>query len=266
MASPSSRKVALVTGPSSGIGRELAKIFAENGFDVILVSRDETKLRDLADELRSSFRTSVKVIVKDLVSPGAAAEVFREVQASSLSVEVLVNNAGLGAYGFFADGDPSAQQEMMQLNMVALTQLTRLFLPGMIARGAGKILNLASTAAFQPGPLMAIYYATKGYVLLLSEALANELAGTGVTVSTLCPGPTTTGFQKRAQMEESRLVRGPMMDAGSVAHIGYSGLMRNKSIIIPGLVNKIGVFSVRLMPRRLVTGIVRRVMGKVPTT
>jgi short-subunit dehydrogenase len=256
------KKTALITGPSSGIGLELTKIFADRGFNLVLVSRNEKKLLEMAGELGSSFGVSVKVIAKDLSSASAAEEIFDEIQRHSVTIDVLVNNAGLGSYGPFAESDLAAQQEMMQVNMVSLTQLTRLFLPGMLHRGEGKILNVASTAGFQPGPLMAVYYATKAYVLLFSEALANELKGTGVTVSTLCPGPTTTGFQRRARMEESRLVRGPLMDARSVAQIGYDGLMKNKTIVVPGLMNKVGVFSLRLIPRKMVTRIVRKVMAK----
>jgi uncharacterized protein len=171
---------------------------------------------------------------------------------------VLVNNAGYASYGLFAQTEAEAQLRMIQLNVSALTALTRAWLPGMLARGWGRVLNVASTAAFQPGPLMAVYYATKAYVLSFSEALADETRGSGVSVTCLCPGPTQTGFQARAQMEESRLVKGKrIMDSRAVARAGYAGLMAGRSVVIPGLKNKVLAQSVRLLPRRTVTTLVR---------
>jgi short-subunit dehydrogenase len=199
----------------------------------------------------------VKVIAKDLSRPRSAEEVFEELGRESISVRILVNCAGFGASGFFTETDPAAEREMMQLNMVTLTELTRLALKEMLPRREGRILNVASTAAFQPGPRMAVYYATKAYVLSFSEALANELAGTGVTVTTLCPGPTRTGFGARATMEGTRLFRMGLMDAAAVADAGYNGLMKGRGVIVPGLQNKLLALSVRLSPRKVVAAIVR---------
>ncbi len=251
-----SHKTALITGASGGIGYELARLFARDRYDLVLVARSKEKLERLGDELGKKFGVSVKVIVKDLASPSAPEELLAEVRQASINVDVLVNNAGYATYGPFAKNDLRNELDMMQVNMVALTHLTKLFLPGMLERHDGKILNVASTASFQPGPLMAVYYATKAYVLSFSEALAEELQGTGVTVTALCPGPTRTGFQSRANLEGARLLRG-IMDVRPVAIAGYRALMRGQRVVIPGRVNWLFAESVRFGPRRLVTGIVR---------
>lgn len=256
-------KTALITGASSGLGYEFAQLFAQDYYNLILVARNEQKLSQLADELTQKYGISVKLIIKDLSQSSASEEVFTEVQQSAIAVSFLINNAGFATYGFFAETDLASELQMMQVNMVALTHLTKLFLPEMLKRQQGKILNVASTAAFQPGPLMAVYYATKAYVLSFSEALANELQGTGVTVTALCPGPTKSGFQKRAAMEQSKLVSGQqMMDAKTVAQIGYQALMTHKTIAIPGLKNKLLALSIRFTPRSLVTQIVRSMQKK----
>jgi short-subunit dehydrogenase len=252
--------VALVTGATAGIGYELARVFAEHGHPLILVGRNAERLERVAKELQSAYDISATVLSKDLARPEAPVEIFRDLQQTATAVGILVNNAGFGTYGPFAIADADSQLQMIQVNIAALTQLTRLFLPEMIERGFGKILNVASTAAFQPGPLMAVYYASKAYVLFFSEALANEVRQSGVTVSALCPGPTATEFQERAKMQKSRLVSGAMMDARTVALAGYHGLMKNKPVIIPGVANRLLAFSTRLTPRKWVTGIVRRMM------
>jgi len=193
-----------------------------------------------------------------LSNASAPEEVFNELQQEGVTVDVLVNNAGFATYGMFAETDLAAELQEMQLNMVTLTHLTKLFLPAMLKRRQGKILNVASTAAFQPGPLMAVYYATKAYVLSFSEALANELHGTGVSVTALCPGPTESGFQKRANIEDTRLISGrKIMGAARVARAGYRGLMVGKTIVIPGLRNKILAEAVRFSPRKVVTQVAR---------
>jgi len=256
-------KTALITGSSSGLGYEFAQLFAQSHYNLILVARSEQKLAQLANELIEKYGISVKLIIKDLSQPNAPEEVFAEVQESAIPVSFLVNNAGFATYGFFSETDLVAELQMMQVNMITLTHLTKLFLPDMISRKQGKILNIASTAAFQAGPLMAVYYATKAYVLSFSEALANELQGTGVTVTALCPGPTESGFQKRAAMEQSKLVSGQkVMDAKTVSQIGYQGLMNNKTVVIPGLKNKFLTLSIRFTPRSLVTRIVRNMQAK----
>ena len=255
---PSPRSTVLITGASGGIGLQLATLFARDHYDLVLVARSEKKLEQLAEQLRMQFDVSVKILVKDLSIPSSPDEIYAELNQAAIEIDVLVNNAGFATYGFFAQTDLVAELQMMQLNMVTLTHLTKLLLPGMQQRKQGKILNIASTAAFQPGPLMAVYYASKAYVLSFSEAIANELKGSGVTVTALCPGPTASGFQSRAAMEQSKLVRGQkIMDVEVVAEIGYRGLMKNKTVVVPGLKNKLLAFSIRLMPRNLVTQIVR---------
>jgi short-subunit dehydrogenase len=247
---------ALVTGASSGIGYELTRRLAREGWDLVLVARSVDRLEEIAAPLRREEGLTVTVIRKDLAQPGAADEVFDALRARSIDVRVLVNGAGFGLLGPFAETDPIADREMMQLNMVALTELTRRAVREMLPRRDGRILNVASTAAFQPGPRMAVYYATKAYVLSFSEAIASELAGSGVTVSTLCPGPTRTAFAARAQMEGTNLFRSGVMDAAAVAEAGYRGLMNGERVIVPGLRNKLLAASVPLGPRKLVTAIV----------
>jgi short-subunit dehydrogenase len=257
-------KTALITGASGGIGYELALLFAGAGLDCILVARSEEKLKELATRLESEYRVKTHVIAKDLSRPTAVNEIYEEVTAASMQVDVLVNNAGFPVFGPFVETDLQVELEMLQVNVIALTALTKLFLTGMVERREGRILNLASTAAFLPGPLMAVYYASKAYVLSFSEALSNELRGTGVAVTTLSPGPTRTGFQKRGIMEDSRLVQGQIADARSVALAGYRGLMAGKTIVIPGFSNKLVPWIVRLSPRGMVTRVVRRMQDRVP--
>jgi len=248
----------LVSGASSGIGWELVKLFAENRDDLVLVARRRKKLDQLGRDLNAAFGVTVRVIAKDLANPKAPTEIAQELSTGGVKVDMLVNDAGFGVYGPFSQTDGAKELEMLQVNITALTQLTKLFLPAMLERRSGRILNLASTAAFQPGPLMAVYYATKAYVLSFSEALANELAGTGVTVTALCPGPTETEFQKEAGLEKTRLFSSPFVrDARSVARAGYEGMLSGKRIVIPGLANQILAQAVRFTPRRLVTAIAR---------
>ena len=256
-------KTALISGASGGIGYELALLLARDGFDCILVARSRDKLDELAARLESEFRVKTLVVARDLSKPTAVDEIYEEVSAASMSIDVLVNNAGFPVYGRFVDTDWQAELDMLQVNVVALTALTKLFVRGMVERRNGRILNLASTAAFVPGPLMAVYYASKAYVLSFSQALANELQGTGVTVTALAPGPTRTGFQKRGVMEDSRLVRGQIADAKSVAAAGYRGMMRGKTIVIPGFSNKLIPWVARVSPRGAVTRVVRRMQERV---
>lgn len=253
------RHQALITGATKGIGYELATCFARDGYDLVLVARDQAQLQRVAQELAGAHGVAARVIPADLARPEAAAELVEALARERLEIDVLVNNAGFGTYGPFASADLAREEEMIQVNLVALTQLTRRLLDGMLKRGRGKILNVASTAAFQPGPFMAVYYATKAYVLSFSEALANELRGTGVTVTALCPGPTQTGFQQRAGIEHTRLVRIRGIDVEAVARIGYQGLMRGAPVVIPGLGNRLLTVVVRLVPRNLVTTVVRAI-------
>ncbi|MBW4671229.1 MAG: SDR family oxidoreductase [Cyanomargarita calcarea GSE-NOS-MK-12-04C] len=252
------QKTALITGASSGIGYQLAYIFAQNNYNLVLVDKNEQKLVEIADEFPKKFSIFVKIFAKDLSIPTSPEEIFTELQQSSIKVDVLVNNAGFGTYGVFAGTDITTQLKMLQVNIVSLTHLTKLFLKDMVEQGYGKILNVASVAAFQPGPLMAVYFATKAYVLSFSEAIANELQDTGVTVTVLCPGPTASEFQKTAAMEDSKIASvNRMMSTKSVAKIGYCGLMANKTVVIPGLRNKILTEVIRFTPRKLVTKVVK---------
>ncbi len=257
------KKTALITGASSGIGYELAKLFARDGYNLVLVARSEKKLIQIAKEFTDKSDIKIKIITKDLSIPTTPEEIFTNLQQSGIKVDMLVNNAGFGTYGFFHETDLNAELEMLQVNMVSLTHLTKLFLKDMVKQGYGKILNVSSGAAFLPGPLMAVYYATKAYVLSFSEAISNELEGTGVTVTVLCPGATASGFQQRAAMEESKLISGQkIMDAETVAKIGYDGLMSNKTVVIPGLKNKLLAEAIRFIPRKTLLKISRSTNSK----
>jgi short-subunit dehydrogenase len=248
-------KAALVTGASVGIGRDLAELFARDGHPLALVARNESQLQELAAKLRDRYRVSVDVIVQDLSVTDAPQRIFDSLQSKSIGY--LVNNAGFGTHGPFAQSDLSTQLGMLQVNVAALTHLTRLFLPEMLKRGSGRIMNVASVAAFMPGPLMAVYYASKAYVLSFSEALANELAGSGVTVTALCPGPTRTEFQKRAGIEDSLLFKRRGMDSMTAARIGYGAMMRGRRSMVTGFSNQISVLAMRFLPRRATAAMVR---------
>ena len=251
-------KKALITGASGGIGFELAKLFAADGHDLVLVARSEDKLERIASDFRAQHSIGVEVIAIDLGAAGSAQSVFEKVG----SCDVLVNNAGCATHGKFAEIALEEERSELQLNIVTLTELTKLFLPGMVAQKFGRILNVASTAAFQPGPLMAVYYASKAYVLSFSEAIANELRATGVTVTCLAPGATDMGFQGRAKMGDVPLFKFGVADAAEVAKSGYEGLMKGKTLVVPGFKNKAIAFSTRLSPRALITKISRAVIER----
>ena len=260
----SKTQTALITGASGGIGYELAKLFARDHYDLVLVARRSGKLNQVAAELQGQFGVGVKTVALDLVASPASEFLFDQLGREGVAVDVLVNNAGFGGFGEFAAMTEEEILGQISLNITALTHLTRLFLPAMLARRSGKIMNVASTAAFQPGPLMAVYYATKAYVLSFSEALANEVAGSGVVVSCFCPGATDTGFAKRAGTEDSRLFKklGPM-SVETVASDGYRGLMAGRTVVISGTRNWLVAESVRFAPRKVVTAISRWVAEKV---
>ena len=243
----------LITGASSGIGRELARLFAGDDADLVLIARSEGRLRELADELAAEYGVQAQVVPADLSRPGSPEEIAQTLARRHVDVDVLVNNAGFGTHGPVAGIGVGRQLEMIEVNVAALTALTALFLPGMLERRRGAILNVASTAAFQPGPNQAVYCATKAYVLSFTEALAEEVRGSGVRVSCLAPGATDTGFAAQAGMAGTRLFRRGVMDAGRVARAGRDGLQRGKTLIIPSLRNRVLAFSVRLSPRVLVT-------------
>jgi short-subunit dehydrogenase len=273
MSSPTSvypRPTVLITGASTGIGLELARLFASGGataktpaittpYNLILLARSRPRLNEVAERLAAEFGVSVQIVTADLSHPKSPEEVFAYLSETGTQIDVLVNNAGFGANGNVAVLDAQLQLEMIQTNVTSLVYLTKLFLPQLIQR-RGKIMNVASTAAFQPGPHMAVYYASKAFVLSFSEALAEEVAPLGVTVSTLCPGPTRTEFQARAGVTRAPMFKGPFtMDAAPVALEGFQGLLKGKRLVIAGTTNKIMVQGLRLSPRRLVT----KISGKV---
>jgi short-subunit dehydrogenase len=251
---------ALITGASSGIGAELAKVCAADGYNVILVARTAAQLEKLAAELAQNNAVQARPLVADLADPAAPRAIFDQVRGGT--VDILVNNAGFGVHGAFAETDWDTEARLIQLNITALAHLTKLFLRDMLARRAGRILNVASTAGFVPGPFMAMYYASKAFVLSFSEAVANELQGTGVTVTVLCPGPTSTRFQHVAGLEGSNLFRGPTMDAADVAREGYSAMMAGKALHIAGARNRWMMRTIGLAPRSMVTNIVRGLNSK----
>jgi hypothetical protein len=244
---------ALVTGASSGIGRALAREFAAHGYDVVLVARREDALRDVSREIKGR----VHLVSMDLAVHDAGTALAEEVQRRGIQVDVAVNNAGFGLQGEFSVLPPERQLEMIRLNVMTLTELTRRVLPGMLERRSGGILNVASTAAFQPGPLMAVYYATKAYVLSFTEAIAEEAAGRGVKISCLCPGPTHSEFAARAEMQGTPLFRGHVMSAEAVARAGYQGWAAGEAVIVPGAANRRGIWLVRFAPRAMVRRIVK---------
>ncbi len=242
-------KTALITGASGGLGEEFAKLFSADGYDLVLVARSRDKLEKLATDLHAKHDITATVIPCDLSLPNAAKNLCEELKKRNITIDVLVNNAGFGAYGPFAETNYEQEKSLLQVNIVALTDLTKLLLPDMVKRRSGNILNVASTAAFQAGPLMAVYYASKAYVMNFSLALSEELRGTGVTVTCLCPGPTRTGFEAGAGMTASKLFKAGSMDAMTVAKIGYDAMKAGRPLIVAGLLNKIGTFMTRLIPR-----------------
>jgi short-subunit dehydrogenase len=248
---------ALVTGASTGIGREYAYLCAEKGYDVALVARSESKLQAIASDINQKTGRNAYVFARDLSRPTGPEELFNDVACTKIPVEVLINNAGFGLCGKFWELDAAEQMQMVQLNINSLTMLSRFFLPQMIAQKRGMILNVASIAAFQPGPLMAIYFASKSYVVSLSEALFNEAHDYGVTVTCLCPGPTTTEFNKRAKMNP-KFFEANAMDAATVARLGWDGMQARKPLVIAGRKNAFLAFMTRLVPMHVAAGLARK--------
>lgn len=249
---------ALITGASSGIGHAFALLFARHGYDLVLVARNLAALNAVADQIRAEHGVQVLVCMKDLSAPNAAKELFAEVQARDIAIDVLINDAGFAMQGPFVENDTNSVLNMLQVNVVALTHLTRLFLPPMQKRGSGKILNMSSIGAYMPGPLMAAYFASKAFVLSLSEALANELHGTGVTVTALCPGPTRTKFAHRARLIDTKAFRGNLMEAADVAQEGYDAMMKGKVSLITGFKHRMQMLPTPLVPRRLMAYFARQ--------
>lgn len=251
----------LITGASRGIGLALAHTFARHGHDLVLTARSDDELKAHAVDLEREHGIAVHTIAADLGDPETPPSIQKELVDAGIDVGILVNNAGFGSHGPFHEQDVGEELAMIRLNIEALTHLTALFLPAMVERGRGGILQVASTAAFQPGPFMAVYYASKAYVLHFSEAIGEEVRKRGVTVTTLCPGPVPTGFQERAAMEKAGIASGavPMMSVEEVAEAGYRALMRGRRVVVPGTMNRLGAFLVRLTPR----GLNARVVAKL---
>lgn len=247
----------LITGASGGIGAELARLFAKDGYNLLLVARRLEKLNELKAELEAEFQIQVTTFAQDLSRLDSAKNVFDFASAQNLSIDILVNNAGFGDFGLFAQSNLQKLQQMIQLNIAALTDLTHYFLPQMIFRKKGKILNVASIASFMPGPKMAVYYATKAYVRSFSEALSVELKGTGITVTALCPGPVTTDFWERAEAGSSSLFKHLLFaDCKKVARYAYKRLMKGKVLAIPYLSTRFFVLLVKFLPASLVRNLI----------
>lgn len=262
-----SKGTVLITGASAGIGLELARCFARGRYDLILVARREDKLREIAADLEERHGIAAQVLVEDLSDPNSPARIVQVLAERDLRVDILVNNAGFAEYGPFVETDADTMARVLNVNIAALTLLSRALLPSMIeaARRDGKkrrILNVGSVAGFLPGPLMAVYYASKAYVLSLSESMASELAEHNISVTCLCPGPTHSEFQDVAGMELSKMSQSVMMDAAIVAREGYRGCLRGEVLVIPGASNKIGAFVPRLLPRKLMARLVRGVQER----
>ena len=256
-------KTVLITGASSGIGLELSKLFARNNYNLVIVSQNEENLKKAKSIIhRENTKIEIHAITKDLSKSSAPQEIFEYTFKNSIQVDILVNNAGIQVYGKFQDTNIDDILNLMNVNMFAMAKLTRLFVDGMVKRGDGKILNLGSTGSFQPCPLNAAYCASKSFTLYFSEAMGEELKGTGVTITTLCPGATRTNFAKRAKIEDIKLFRGKLLEPSKVAEIGYKALMKGKSVIITGLSNKILAQSVRFIPRSMVIKMGMHIMKK----
>jgi uncharacterized protein len=260
-------KTALITGAAGGIGLELTRLLAADGYNVIIVGRDRKRLEHLEAELRAHHQITVRCEARDLSEPRAVHELWANLSTAGITIDVLVNNAGVGLYGLLHEQDPDELERMLQLNMAAPTTLTRLALPGMRQRHWGRVLNVASIVAYQPGaPRMAAYYASKAYVLSFSKGLARELAGTGVSVTALVPGPTETSFDESAGADRNVLYkRMPKMTAAAVARAGYDGMKRQSMVVIPGLMTKLLAFAGELPPRRIALEVNRLLWKPRPT-
>ncbi len=251
--------VSIITGASTGIGMELTKILAECGHHLLLISRNKEALERLKAQIKQKNNQQIHIFPLDLTRPNTAMEVYNYCRENKYNVNYLINNAGFGESGFFHSSEWLKTEQMIQLNITALTQLTRIFVEDMVKNRSGKILNVSSTAAFQPGPLMAVYYASKAFVLNFSEALNNEVKDFGVSVTTVCPGPTATNFQSVAQIQDTVLVKGKkLMSAAEVAQAAWKGMEKNKALVIPGFKNTFLTVIQRIFPRSLAVQVVRK--------
>jgi short-subunit dehydrogenase len=254
-------KTVLITGASSGIGLEFAKLFAENDYNLVLVARRKHQLEILANELSKKNKIVITIIAKDLSSPSTPREIFSELKSNSIQVDILINNAGTQVYGKFQNTDFEQQLQLIQTNLISLTQLTHLAITEMQKQGYGKILNIGSTGSFAPGPLNAVYCATKAYVLSFSEAIASDLKGTGITVTALCPGATKSEFAAKANLTHARIFKSFVMTPAKVAKIGYNALFKEKRVAVAGLYNQLMVFLIRFSPKSMVLWLSRILMS-----
>ncbi|WP_129689797.1 SDR family NAD(P)-dependent oxidoreductase [Gottfriedia acidiceleris] len=253
-------KTVLITGPTEGIGYELTKLFAKDHFNLVLVARNKTKLEEMANSLMKQFNIKVLVISEDLSKANSAKSIFDQVLKSQMEIDILVNNAGVALYGDFGQTDLKKELTMIQLNIVTLTELVKYFLPNMLQKKSGQIINIASTSAFQPGPKMSVYAASKAYVLSFSEALSEELRHTGVSVTAVCPGPTRTGIINSSGGNNSKLFKGKIMTPKKVAKLTYKAVSKKETIIITGFKNKILAQSVRFIPRSIVRKLAKKLL------
>ncbi len=257
-------KTILLTGASGGIGYAMARVFAEKGYNLVLVARRKEPMEMLADEVNKKYGIETSIVIQDLAQEGAGKKLYEAIDHMGIHPDILINNAGFADYGKFVERGWEKVRDMIMVNILALTEITRMFAADMVRRGSGKILNVASTAAFQPGPLMAVYFASKAYVLSFSEAISNELKGTGVTVTALCPGPTQSGFVERAEMSSSKMFRViKPVSSEKVARYAYHALMAGKVVAIPGLLNKMSAMSSRFFPRSIVRYFMRKISDPV---
>lgn len=257
------QKTILITGASSGIGYELAKIAAEEGYYLILVARNKKTLLKVAKELHSNYKVSALIIEKDLSLSHSALDIYSEVKKHNLNVDILVNNAGFGSFGDFLDSDREQQMNMIDVNCSSLVALTHYFLKDMKDKNFGRIMNVGSLAGFQPGgPKMAVYFATKAFVLSFSQGLSEELKDSGISVTCLCPGSTETGFHNKAGISKMSFLRGNLPSAFSVALEGWKGMMKKKRLVIPGWKNKIVVLFDKILPRDLILYLIKRGQDK----
>jgi len=261
---PGRRLVALVTGASSGIGREIARLLSARGYDLVVVARRRDRLETLAAELRAKHSVDVHVVPADLARDDGPDHVVGILHDLELDVDFLANSAGLGHFGPYVETDPRQEQEMIHVDVVALSRLTKLLLPGMVERGRGRVLNISSTAAFFPGPLMSAYFACKAYVLSYSAGLAEELRGTGVTVTCLCPGPFLSEFQSVAGTDRSQLQKNSvLLTVERAAETGVRAAFAGKAVHVPGAANKVLTFASRFVPRGIVARVTKRVQAPI---
>lgn len=258
-----SKETVLITGASGGIGKELAILFAKDGFNLVLVARSKENLMKVKNEIESFSDGSIQIYSKDLSKEDEIIALQNELSSNNIQIDYLVNNAGFGLFGEFVNTSLDEELNMIDLNIRTVTHLTKLFIKGMVERNKGGVMNIASTAAFQPGPLMSVYYATKAYVLSFSEALSNEMKGTNIKITAVCPGATETNFGNRASMNESKLFQSGVGNVKDVARIAYEGFNKGKTIVIPGTTNKVLANSVRFMPRKMVTSVVRYIQRRI---